>query len=168
MFGGNFAPRQWAFCNGQLMSIAQNQALFALIGTTYGGDGIQNFALPNMISRLPLHFGQGPGLSSYALGQNGGATDIMLTQSMMPLHSHALNAAKVSASQNSIQSNSLPAQPTAGSPPEFYASGAGLTIETLAPGTVLSSGLSQPHNNMMPSLCVSFLIALEGLFPSRN
>ena len=168
MFGGNFAPRTWAFCNGQLLSIAQNQALFALIGTTFGGNGIQNFALPNMISRLPVHFGQGPGLSSYALGQNGGATSVTLTQLTMPSHSHALNAVKVNATQNTIQSNSLPAQPTAGTTPEFYASGAGLTLETLAAGVVLSSGMGQAHNNMMPSLCVSLVIALEGLFPSRN
>lgn len=168
MFGGNFAPRSWAFCNGQMQSIAQNQALFALIGTTYGGDGSSTFGLPNMISRLPVHFGQGAGLSNYTLGQNGGVTDVTLTQTMMPSHSHSLNAAKVDATQNTIQTNSLPAQPTAGTTPELYASGAGLTMEALAAATVQINGSSLPHTNMMPSLCISFLIALEGLFPARN
>lgn len=168
MFGGNFAPRTWAFCNGQLMSIAQNQALFSLIGTTYGGDGVQTFALPNMISRLPVHFGQGPGLSPYALGQAGGATDVTLTTQTIPSHMHNLNAAKVSAATANITPTSLPAQPTAGTTPQLYASGSSLVQHPLAPNAVMPAGSSQPHNNMMPSLCVSFIIALEGIFPSRN
>ena len=116
MFGGNFAPRQWALCNGQLMSIAQNQALFSLIGTTYGGDGIQTFALPNMVSRLSVHFGTGPGLSSYELGQTGGAPTVTISTATMPSHNHGLNAAKVNAATANITPTSLPAQPTAGSP----------------------------------------------------
>ncbi|HVZ52487.1 MAG TPA: tail fiber protein [Pseudolabrys sp.] len=168
MFGGNFAPRTWAFCNGQLMSIAQNQALFSLLGTTYGGDGIQTFALPNMISRLSVQFGTGPGLSTYQLGQTGGTTDVTITTATMPSHNHNLNAAKVNAATADITTTSLPAQPTAGSPATFYASGSGLTTHNMATGTVLMSGQGQPHNNMMPSLCVSFIIALQGIFPSRN
>lgn len=168
MFGGNFAPRMFAFCNGQLMSIAQNQALFSLIGTTYGGDGVTTFGLPNMISRLPVHFGTGAGLSSYALGQTGGSTAVTLTTNTMPAHTHSLNAVKVDAATANITNTSLPAQPTAGSPPYFYASGTGMIPHNMAANAVMPAGSSLPHNNMMPSLCVSFIIALEGVFPSRN
>jgi microcystin-dependent protein len=168
MFGGNFAPRYWALCNGQLMSIAQNQALFSLLGTIYGGDGIQTFALPNMVSRLSVHFGQGSGLSQYQLGQTGGSTDITITSASMPAHNHTLNAAKVNATTANITNTSLPAQPTAGSPPTFYAGGSGLTTHTMPTGTVQPNGMGLPHSNMMPSLCVSFIIALQGIFPSRN
>jgi microcystin-dependent protein len=168
MFGGNFAPRQWALCNGQLMSIAQNQALFSLIGTTYGGDGIQTFGLPNMMSRLSVHFGQGAGLSNYQLGQSAGSPTVTISTTTMPSHNHNLNAAKVNAATANITPTSLPAQPTAGSPPIFYASGSGLTTHTMPTGTVQSSGMGQPHSNMMPSLCVTFIIALQGIFPSRN
>jgi microcystin-dependent protein len=168
MFGGNFAPRMWAFCNGQLMSIAQNQALFSLLGTTYGGDGVTTFALPNMISRLSVHFGTGPGLSTYQLGQVGGSNEVTITTTTMPSHSHSLNAAKVNAATANITTVSLPAQPTAGSPPVFYASGSDLTPHNMAPGTVVIAGSGLPHSNMMPSLCVSFIIALQGIFPSRN
>ena len=168
MFGGNFAPRQFAYCNGQPMGIAQNQALFSLIGTTYGGDGITTFNLPNMISRVPVHFGTGTGLSNYALGQTGGVDNVTITSDMMPSHTHSLNAAKVNATTNTITSTSLPAQPTVGTP-YFYASGTtGLTPHNMAPGAVVPAGSSFPHSNMMPSLCVTFIIALQGIFPSRN
>jgi microcystin-dependent protein len=168
MFGGNFAPRRWAFCNGQSMSIAQNQALFSLIGTTYGGDGVTTFNLPNMISRLPVHFGTGSGLSNYALGQVGGINDVTLTTNTMPAHNHSLNAAKVNAATANITNTSLPAQPTAGTTPTFYASGTGMTPKNMAAGAVLPTGSGFPHQNMMPSLCITFIIALEGIFPSRN
>ena len=167
MFGGNFAPRMFAFCNGQQMSIAQNQALFSLIGTTYGGDGVTTFNLPNMISRLPVHFGTGSGLSTYALGQTGGTNTVTITSNTMPAHNHSLNAAKVNAATANITTSSLPAQPTVGTP-YFYASGTGMTPHNLAPNTVMPSGGNLPHDNMMPSLCVSFIIALQGIFPSRN
>ena len=169
MFGGNFAPRNWAYCNGQQMSISQNSALFSLLGTTYGGDGVTNFNLPNMISRLPVHFGTGPGLSPYALGQVGGANTVTLTTNMMPAHSHSLNAAKTNATTTTIANgSSLPAQPTAGATPFFYASGTGLTVHDMAPASVMPTGSNLPHMNMMPSLCVAFIIALQGMFPSRN
>jgi microcystin-dependent protein len=168
MFGGSFAPRNWAYCNGQLMSISQNSALFSLLGTTYGGDGVTNFSLPNMISRLPVHFGTGPGLSSYQLGQVGGTDSVTLNGNMMPAHTHSLNAAKTNATTATISNNALPAQPTVGASPFLYASGAGLTAHNMAPGAVMTAGSNFPHTNMMPSLCVAFIIALQGMFPSRN
>ena len=169
MFGGTFAPRMWAFCNGQLLPIAQNDALYALLGTTYGGDGVQTFGLPNMISRVPVHFGQGQSLSSYALGQTGGQNNVTLTTQMMPAHSHSLNAAKVDATTTTITTSSLPAQPTAGSPPYFYAASDGTTqSRTLAAMSVMNSGMGMPHDNMMPSLCVTFIIAQQGIFPQHN
>ena len=167
MFGGTFAPKGWAYCNGQIMSIAQNQALFSLLGTTYGGDGISTFALPNMISRLSVHFGQGTGLSNYALGQTGGQTDVTLTTQSIPSHMHTLNAVKANATGANITNQSLPAQPTAGTTPRLYASGT-VTTHQLAPASVSIAGTGFPHDNMMPSLCVAFIIALQGLFPSRN
>jgi len=168
MFGGNFAPRHFAYCNGQPMAIAQNEALFSLIGTTYGGDGVATFNLPNMISRLPVHFGTGAGLSNYALGQAGGVNDVTITTSMLPAHTHSLNAAKVNATTSTITNTSLPAQPTVGIP-YLYASGStGLTQRNMATGAVTMAGAGFPHSNMMPSLCVTFIIALEGIFPSRN
>lgn len=172
MFGGNFAPRGFALCNGQLLAIAQNQALFALIGTNYGGNGIQNFALPNLVSRLPVNFGQGIGLSNYALGQTGGATTATITMQSMPLHTHTLNATKTQATASTIDNTVLPGVPTAGTPPEFYATQVqGQPPDTphkMAAGVVGNIGNNQPHTNLMPSLCISFIIALQGIFPSRS
>jgi len=172
MFGGNFAPRGFALCNGQLLAIYQNQALFALIGTTYGGNGIQNFALPNLVSRLPLDWGQGAGLSNYALGQNGGVTSVTITTESMPLHMHTLNATKTQAGASTISNTVLPGMPTVGTPPEFYATqvqGQPPDVpHKMAAGVVGNMGNSQPHTNLMPSLCISFVIALQGIFPSRS
>jgi microcystin-dependent protein len=168
MFGGGFAPRHFAYCNGQPMGIAQNAALYSLIGTTYGGDGVTTFNLPNMVSRLPVHFGTGAGLSNYALGQVGGVSTVTITNDTMPMHTHSLNAAKVDATTSTITNSSLPAQPTVGTP-YLYASGStGLTPRDMAAGAVMMAGSSFPHTNMMPSLCVAFIIALQGIFPSRN
>jgi microcystin-dependent protein len=168
MFGGNFAPTSYAFCNGQQMSIAQNQALFSLLGTTYGGNGTTTFDLPNLVTRIPVHFGTGPGLSQYQLGQSGGVTDVTLSVNQIPMHNHALNAAKVTAQTPDIAGGSLPAQPGAGSAPELYASGAGMTQHTFAAASVSPAGSGFPHANMMPSQCISFIIALQGIFPSRS
>ncbi|HEY0107201.1 MAG TPA: tail fiber protein [Rhizomicrobium sp.] len=173
MFGGNFAPRGFAFCNGQFLSISQNAALFSLVGTTYGGNGTSNFALPNMQSSVPLHMGQGLGLSSYELGQAGGTPAVTLIQLTMPNHSHTFNATAVVATGNTIANNSLLAQPTVGNPaPRFYVH----DVSGQPPVTPLPmnasvcgpAGGSQPHSNLMPSVCVSFIIALVGIFPSRN
>lgn len=172
MFGGNFAPTGWAMCNGQLMSISQNTALYSLLGTTYGGDGIQTFALPNLQSRLPVHVGTGPGLSPYVLGQNGGVSDVTITTQTMPAHTHALNATKTNATTNTISNSSLPGQPTAGSTPRFYGNPQQgqppLIPFSMASGAVGMAGGNQPHTNMMPSLCITFIIALQGVYPSRS
>ena len=171
MFGGNYNPRGYAFCNGQTLPIAQNQALFSLLGTTYGGNGTTTFALPNLQSRLPVHQGQGPGLSSYALGQNGGVPNVTIDQSTTPTHIHSLTATTANATTPTIANNVLPATATAGSPPEFYANsqaGALLTsVQRPQPPAPWSAAASRTPISM-PSLCITFIIALQGIFPSRN
>jgi microcystin-dependent protein len=174
MFGGNFAPKGYALCNGQLLPINQNQALFSLLGTTYGGNGINNFALPNLQSSLPVSFGQGPGLSNYNLGQVGGVTSVTLNQSQVPSHQHFMQAS----TNTSTTTATTVANNVFGSPP---ASGATLyanppnpsqpPLSSPAPmaASVLSTvGNNQPHSNLMPSLCITFCIALVGVFPTRN
>jgi microcystin-dependent protein len=173
MFAGNFAPRGSALCNGQLMSINQNQALFSLLGTSYGGDGIQTFALPNLQSQLPVHQGNGIGLSSYAIGQSGGVASVTIDQTTTPTHTHTLNATQTTANSSTISTGVLPGVPTVANPPaspEFYANAGAvpLTPNVLAPGVCGQAGGSQPHTNLMPSLCITFVIALNGIFPSRN
>ncbi|HZQ13401.1 MAG TPA: tail fiber protein [Pseudolabrys sp.] len=172
MFGGNFAPRGFAFCNGQLLSIAQNQALFALIGTTYGGNGIQNFALPNLQSSVPVHSGHGTGLSSYALGQTGGSPAVTLTTPMMPAHTHSLNATKTQANTGTIGMTVVPGVPVGTDNPEFYiAQQQGAPPpqpQPMAAAACGPAGANQPHTNLMPSLCITFIIALQGIFPSRS
>jgi microcystin-dependent protein len=171
MFGGNFAPRGFALCNGQLLAITQNQALFALIGTAYGGDGRTTFGLPNLQSRLPVSIGQGPGLSNYVLGQVGGAASVTIDITTTPTHLHALNATQTLASTATIGNGVVPGQPTSTSA-EFYASQSQgqppLTPFTMASGVCGPTGGSQSHTNLMPSLCITFIIALSGIFPSRN
>ena len=169
MFSGNFAPKYYALCNGQLLSIQQNAALFSLLGTTYGGNGVNNFALPNLQSSLPLSFNQGPGLTNYALGQTGGSASVTLTQSTIPTHSHTLNATTTSASSSAIGSTLLPAKPTVASA-SAYATGSSpaLVLDAMAANACGVAGSSQPHSNLMPSLCITFAIALAGVFPSRN
>ena len=171
-FGGNFAPRMYAFCNGQTLGIAQNSALFSLLGTYYGGNGQTTFQLPNLQSRLPVHMGQGPGLSPYALGQNGGVTDVTITTQTMPAHNHMLIATTTAGTANAIGNTVIPGQPTAGTTPEFYVAPVSdqpdPVPEVLAPGVCGMTDGNQPHSNLMPSLCISFLIALQGIYPSRN
>lgn len=171
MFGGNFAPRNWAFCNGQLMSIAQNDALFSLIGTTYGGDGVTTFALPDLKSRLPVHFGQGPGLSSYQLGQASGTPNVTLNIGQMPPHNHMLEATTAPATSLKIGQNLLTGTITGDSNALFYwapQSGQQPAPTPMSPGACSTAGGSMPHENLMPSLCITFIIALQGIFPSRN
>lgn len=161
MFGGNFAPRSYAFCDGQLLQISQNSALFALIGTTYGGNGTTTFALPDLRGRLPLHQGQGSGLSSYALGQNGGTETVTLITQQLPTHTHAAQA-NVNTGTQPDPGNAVWA--TSGLN-QFLATNAN---QTMNPNALQLTGGSQPHENRMPYLCISFIIALEGIFPSRN
>jgi microcystin-dependent protein len=176
MFAGNYAPRSTAFCNGQLLAISQNQALFALLGTTYGGNGQTTFALPNLQSQLPIHQGQGPGLSSYNLGQTSGTPNVTLDQNTTPTHTHALSATTATATTATIGNTVLPGQPTvatAPSTPAFYAFQGSQPLPTLVPhpmaaGACSTAGGSQPHTNLMPSLCITFIIYLQGIFPSRN
>jgi microcystin-dependent protein len=171
MFAGNFAPKNYALCNGQTMSIAQNAALFSLLGTMYGGNGQTTFQLPNLQSALPMSFGQGSGLSNYVQGQVGGFTSVTLTQQTVPSHQHFMMAAK-GASAAAISTSVLPGAPTV-SGGELYAnpptgSQPALIPHPLAAATCSTVGSNQSHTNMMPSLCISFCIALSGVFPSRN
>jgi microcystin-dependent protein len=172
MFGGNFAPSGRALCNGQLLAINQNQALFTLLGTTYGGNGVTTFALPNLQSQLPVHQGHGPGLSNYSLGQTGGIPSVTITQSTTPAHSHSFNASTTPASSAVIANNLLPGTPTV-SGASFYASPGAPPLPALAPEALAASvcstaGGNQAHTNLMPSLCITFIIVLSGVFPSRN
>lgn len=159
IFGFNFAPRGWAFCNGQLLSISQNAALFSLLGTTYGGDGQTTFALPNLQSRVPIHFGQGPGLSNYTLGESAGTETVTLTQNQIAAHSHLVNAS------NGDPSTTRPANGLPSGGGAYAASSDG---STMSPGMVANAGGSQPHTNIQPYLVLNFCIALQGIFPSRN
>lgn len=161
LFAGNFAPRDWAFCNGQLMSIAQNTALFSLLGTMYGGNGQTTFALPDLRGRVPVHMGQGPGLTPRTQGEMAGSETVTLLSSQMPAHSHALRASTAAAS------GSTPAGALLGatSVNSYDSSAAGVAM---APGAIGNSGGSQPHDNMAPTLTLNYIIALFGIFPSRN
>lgn len=162
MFAGNFAPYGWAFCNGQLLPISQNTALFSLIGTYYGGDGVTTFALPNLQSRVPVHQGQGTGLSPYTIGQNGGFENVTLNVQQMPQHNHNVNVLGVNAGTNKAANNYL-ADSTSGN---VYTSSNPNT--TLNPNAISNQGNSHPHANIQPYLCISFIIALQGIYPTRN
>ncbi|WP_413174276.1 phage tail protein [Anabaena azotica] len=161
MFAGNFAPRGWAFCNGQILSISQNTALFALIGTTYGGNGQTTFALPDLRGRTPIHAGQGPGLTPRTLGEAGGTEAVTLISSQIPAHNHSLLAVSTAATSGDPGQNLL-----AQSRGSVYA--AGSPSATMNPAAIGIAGGSQPHNNMQPFLTVNYIIALEGIFPSRD
>jgi microcystin-dependent protein len=161
MFGGNFAPLGWAFCDGQLLAIAENDALFALIGTTYGGDGQSTFALPDLRGRIPLHQGQGSSLSPHYLGEHGGAETVTLTTAQLPNHTHRL-ASGVAAMYGDPSGASVADTGTTA----IY--GAGGANVDMAPAASVPAGGSQPHNNLMPYQCVNFIISLFGIFPSQS
>ncbi len=164
--GFNFAPTGWATCDGQLLPISQNTALFSLLGTTYGGDGQTTFALPNLQGSAPVHPGQGPGLANYNLGQTGGETSVTLNINQMASHDHPLNGGAQAATTNSPAGTAL-AEPVVN--PRFsglYA--ATRPTVTANPAAVFTAGGSQPHNNMQPYLTLLFIIALQGVFPARN
>jgi microcystin-dependent protein len=164
MFGSNFAPAGWALCNGQILPISQNNALFALLGTTYGGDGITTFALPDLRSRLPIHQGQGAGLSPYVLGEKTGVENVTLLNNNMPLHNHLLNGVTSGGNQAS-PANNYPAVESTGTSLN-YSSGPPNT--TMSPTAVGTAGGSVPFSIIQPVLCVTFIIALQGIFPTRN
>lgn len=152
----NFPPKGWALCNGQLLPINQNQALFALLGTRYGGNGQTNFALPNLRGRLPIHMGNG-----HTLGEAAGSTSVTVNIQQLPTHLHGLQASGNSSGTSADPTNSFLAPVNGG-----YGQPASLT--TMSPEMVTSVGGSQPHNNMMPYLVLNFIIALQGIFPSQN
>jgi microcystin-dependent protein len=167
MFGGNFAPRGWALCDGRLLSIAQYSTLYALLGTIYGGDGTTTFALPDMRGRVPIHQGQGNGLTSRTIGEKAGTENVTLLVTQIPQHNHAAMASPDAGSQPG-PANNVPATPQGAA--EFYVvpGTSGIVPAAMAASSIATDGGSQPHPNIMPSLCVSFIIALAGIFPSRN
>lgn len=164
MFAGNFAPRGWALCNGQLLAISQNTALFSLLGTTYGGDGKSTFALPDLQSRAPMHAGSGPGLSSRFIGEQGGVNNVTLLSSEMPSHSHTLLGTNARAGVGSPDGNTL--NRSVGE--NAYQTSSTGSLVTMAPEMVQSVGGNQPHNNMQPYLALTFIIALQGIYPPRS
>jgi microcystin-dependent protein len=159
----NFAPKDWAFCSGQLMSISQNTALFSLLGTTYGGDGRVTFALPNLAGCVPIGQGQGPGLQDYSMGQIAGSPTVTLTSAETPPHTHTVMSAKISANQTSPTSNGI--APTT-APLPYSSSVQNLTA--MSPQSITPIGSNGPHNNMMPYTALNWVICLSGLFPARQ
>lgn len=167
-FAGNFAPRGWVFCNGQLLSIAQWTAVFALVGTTYGGDGQTTFGVPDLRSRVPVGEGNGPGLSTMSLGEMGGTESVTLLSSQLPAHSHTATAPAASTS-----TTGTPAANVAPGPVELGAAtskhfGTADGAIGLAGPTLGLTGGSQPHNNLQPHLGMNYIMCVEGIFPSRN
>lgn len=172
LFAGNFAPDGWALCQGQQLSISENDVLFMLLGTTYGGDGQSTFALPDFQGRVPIHRGQGPGLSYYVQGQTGGTEQVQLSAAQLPSHSHLLGASSaapapataaidISAASGGTY---VPASPL--SKPRLYAD-AGQATLPMAQTAIKASGGSQPHDNMAPFLAINYIICLYGVFPSQ-
>jgi len=160
----NFAPRGWAECNGQLLPISQNTALFSILGTTYGGNGTSNFALPNLQGMAPMHPGQGPGLSLYDLGETGGSQTVTLIQGQMPQHTHALQVREGGTTTNApsaavVLGNAAPSRVYLPATP---------VNTTLSAASITVAGGSQSHENMQPYLTLTINIALQGIFPSRN
>lgn len=164
MFGGNFAPRGWAFCDGQILPINQNQALFSILGTTYGGDGRTTFGLPDLRGRVPIHQGTGPGLSQKRIGQRSGTETNILSVENLPSHSHTINAVLEDGNQSSPTGN-LPAGTKLLDQEYSDAAAANTTMNATM---VNSTGNNQEVNNMQPYLTVTYIIALQGVFPSRN
>ena len=162
MFGGSFAPAGWAFCNGAILPISQYDNLFNLIGTTYGGDGQSTFALPNLSSRVPIHSGQGPGQPSRQLGETLGTETVVVITQQLPVHSHSALANNSSAINASPTNSYLAKSSTVDM---FINANPG---DTMSPNAISTTGGNQPHENMQPFLCVSFIISLFGAFPSQS
>ena len=167
IFPFNFAPYGWAFCNGQILPISQNAALFSLLGTNYGGDGRSNFGLPNLQNSVPLHVGGSqppPGLSPYALGEVAGSTNVTLTIPELPAHSHTISAAAVPADLKAPSNTAVLSRSSQGN---IYLAPDG-NVGAMAPNMIGNAGGSNPHNNLMPYLVLNFCIALQGIFPPRS
>lgn len=167
IFAGNFAPRGWAFCNGQLLPISQNTALFSLIGTTYGGDGRTTTALPNLQGRAPMHPGSGPGLTSRRLGQRGGVEMVTLSEAQMPSHLHTSAGCVDAPANQKTPVNNSPAEEL-DNVTATYVDDVDSPAGRMDANTARNSGGSQDHNNMQPFLTLNFIIALVGLYPSRS
>ena len=165
IFPFNFAPKGWAFCDGQLLPLSQNTALFSLLGTTYGGDGKSNFALPNMQGNAPMHPGQGPGLSLHDLGETGGSETVSLLESEIPSHSHAMRASG-DVADNLVAVGNMLAKPL-GRGNSLYNTTTS-PLATMSDNAVAPAGGDQPHNNLMPYLTLNFNIALQGVYPPRT
>lgn len=163
IFPFNFAPRGWAWCDGQLLPLTQNTALFSLLGTTYGGNGQSNFAVPDLQGRAPMHPEQGPGLSLHDLGETGGSETVSLLESEIPAHTHALMAGNTTANLNAPGPGRMLARSIGG-----QAFGAAPVNTQLSPNALTPAGGDAPHNNMMPYLTFYFCIALQGVFPPRT
>ena len=163
MFAGNFAPRGWAQCDGQLIAVSQNDALFSLLGTIYGGDGRTTFGLPDMRGRIPIHAGSGPGLSTRNLGSKAGEEKVTLNTNQLPSHTHTMQASQDAATQTSPQNHvvgsNLPVTAYFANPP---------TTAGMASEAISAVGGSQSHTNLQPFLCINFIIALVGIYPSRH
>ncbi len=166
IFAGNFAPKGWAFCDGQILSISQNTALFSLLGTTYGGDGKSNFALPNLQGAAPMQAGQGPGLSLRDLGEVGGEPTVTLLQTEMPVHGHPAQCNSGSGDLNSPANTTWSKAHTGKTPLNTYSASNPPTNVFLSP--LPAAGGNQPHNNMPPNLGLNFIIALQGIYPPRG
>lgn len=170
MFAGNFAPAGWMTCEGQSLPISEYDTLFNLIGTTYGGDGQETFDLPNMAGRIPIHMGTGPGLSNYQIGQSGGTESVTLTTQQIPQHNHPANTDTNGANSPSPTPATIMAdettvgQPAGGNAFAYIAPGGATT--TMPAATVANTGGSQPHENIQPILCMTWIISLFGVFPT--
>lgn len=163
MFGGSFAPAGWAMCQGQLMPISENETLFNLIGTTYGGDGQETFGIPDLQGRVPMHAGQGPGISqSYQLGEEAGVESVTLTAQTTPIHTHAFVATSNTALSTSPSDNIM----AAGITTKMYTED--VANQPLNSTVITPQGGSQPHDNIQPYLCITFIISLFGVFPSQS
>lgn len=164
MFGGNFAPAGWAFCDGQLLLISDNDALFSLLGTIYGGNGTTTFALPDLRGRLPIHQGTGPGLSQRLIGSKGGSEEVTVTAAQLPVHTHPLQATESAAISQDPVGRAF--APTAGLV-DLYQE-ANDDPQNMAPEAISSTGGSRSHENIQPFLCINFIIALFGVYPSQT
>ncbi len=166
IFAGNFAPRGWAFCDGQLLPISQNTALFSLIGTTYGGDGRTTTALPNLQGRSPMHPGRGPGLTSRRLGEKVGVETVTLSEAQIPAHNHTVRGVTTGAANGAPTNTSAFARSQAAV--RNYENNTTTSLVDLASATLSTTGGSQAHSNMQPFLTLNYIIALVGLYPSRS
>jgi microcystin-dependent protein len=167
LFGGNFAPVNWAFCDGQLMSIAENDTLYNLIGTTYGGDGVSTFGIPDMRGRVVAHWGQPPGGQNYVYGQKTGAETVTLTTTQLPQHTHTVIATTLEGNTGTPTTSTMLAAASTGTTiPEYAPPGGAQNLAST--GSTVAIGGSQPHENMQPYLGVNFIIALYGIYPTQN